>query len=112
MPTPSAAAPRRRRPAGLALLALAAVLLPRSASAGLGERLQQLVDRPGYQRSQCLALQEGRLSYRDGLAKLGIEPTTQANAQLYALCRRVGAPFFARTAPEARPEPRPAPGTP
>lgn len=79
----------------LPLLALAAVLQPQPARAGLGETVQQWIDRPGYQRSQCLALQEGRLSYQRGLAKLGIEPSTRANASLYALCREVGAPFFA-----------------
>ena len=79
----------------LPLLALAAALQPQPARAGLGETVQQWIDRPGYQRSQCLALQEGRLSYQHGLAKLGIEPSTRANASLYALCREVGAPFFA-----------------
>ena len=81
--------------AGLPLLGLAMVLTPPPARAGLGQMLQQWIDRPGYQRSQCLALQEGRLSYQSGLAKLGIEPGTRANAHLYTLCREVGAPFFA-----------------
>jgi len=77
------------------MVGLAALLGPQPARAGLGDKLQQWIDRPGYQRSQCLALQEGRLSYQQGLAKLGIEPSTRANAHLYALCREVGAPFFA-----------------
>ncbi|WP_411870803.1 hypothetical protein [Vulcanococcus limneticus] len=79
----------------LSVVGLAALLGPQPARAGLGDKLQQWIDRPGYQRSQCLALQEGRLSYQQGLVKLGIEPSTRANAHLYALCREVGAPFFA-----------------
>jgi len=92
---PLAAVRRWGLASALPLLGLAAALAPQPARAGLGETVQQWIDRPGYQRSQCLALQEGRLSYQSGLAKLGIEPSTRANASLYALCREVGAPFFA-----------------